>query len=160
MHDHLMQRLPGCCTCTCMLAALKMKFDIAIMLHPSLLHSTPLGLGALHGTKPAFGKGDEQVGLLLQVSSGQHSRPATTWRGCMTFLNGRTILRQPMMASTTTSTRTSTGKILLHHLTLLSCPVQMLQSWLAVSLAHLTVCPCSMYLLLPMALPTACRDVT
>ena len=42
--------------------------------------------------------------------------------------------------------------------TLLSCSVQLLQTWLAVSLAHLSACPCNMYLLSPMALATACHD--
>ena len=43
--------------------------------------------------------------------------------------------------------------------TLLSYSMQMLQTWLAVSLAHHTACLCNTYLLLPRALPTACLDI-
>ena len=91
---------------------------VARMLHPILLHFTPLG--ALLGTRPALGRENGQIGLLLQVNLGPPSRPATTWHGCMTLQSGRTTFRRPTMASTTTSTPISTGKIPLHQLTLCS----------------------------------------
>ena len=113
--------------------------DIARMLNRNSLRSAPLGLGALPDARPALTRGEGKLGVLLQVSLGPHSRPATTWRGCMTLPSGETTLRRPTMASMTTSTLTSTGKILLHHLPVPSCSVQMLQTRLVLFLAHLTV---------------------
>ena len=105
-----------CSGLVCMIISCRECQDAA----PALIALHPIWSWHRLARSAVLGKENGQLGLLLQVSLGPHSRPAMTWRGCMTLQSGRTTLRRPTMASTTTSTLTSTGEILLHHLMLCS----------------------------------------